>query len=95
MLRINISRENLDRLEAHAMSGFISTVEKSEPDISDEFDWLIHTIEISDEVADKLAEEYSAATDCSFDEGVWQFNEGLGALLDRLDKMDEKPAELH
>lgn len=90
-MRINISKINLNRLEAHSMGGFATSAEKTKPDILEEFNWLTDTIEISDEVADKLAEEYSKDTDCSFDEGVWQFNEGLGALLDRLDREETKP----
>ncbi len=87
-MRINISEKNLDRLEAHAMGGFDKKTEipKETRDTFEGLEWLTHTIEVSDDVADKLAEEYETATDCSFDEPLWQFNEAIQALLDRLDR---------
>ena len=40
-------------------------------------------VSISEEVADKIAEQFELEFDCSFDEGDWQYNMALEAMIKR------------
>jgi len=40
-------------------------------------------VSISEEVADKIAEQYELEFDCSFDEGDWQYNMALEMMIKR------------
>ncbi len=81
-MRINISEVNWERLKSHSTTGGIGFSQEPS-NLGEDWPRLPYSIEISDEVADRLVKTYEDTTDCTFDEPVWQYDEAIRCLLDK------------